>query len=117
MPVKRRMFFLVVYGVVPDAPSTILKITQESTTRDVIAQVNAYNILAHKYFCVYEDQGMFVLRTSSGRCSLPNRQLHVIPFDRSDLGNLPLAVNSDEIRDSVVNAIYVLHNPFSLLLL
>lgn len=40
MPVKRRMFFLVVHGVLPDEPSTILKITQESTTRDVIAQVS-----------------------------------------------------------------------------
>ncbi|CAL1293730.1 unnamed protein product [Larinioides sclopetarius] len=38
LPVKRRMFFLVVHGVVQDEPNTILKITQESTTRDVIAQ-------------------------------------------------------------------------------
>lgn len=36
--VKRRMFFLMVYGVVPDEPSTILKITQESTTQEVILQ-------------------------------------------------------------------------------
>ncbi|XP_060525896.1 1-phosphatidylinositol 4,5-bisphosphate phosphodiesterase epsilon-1-like isoform X2 [Cylas formicarius] len=34
--VKRKMFFLMVYGVLPDEPSTILKITQESTTQDVI---------------------------------------------------------------------------------
>lgn len=34
--VKRRMFFLMVYGVVPDEPYTILKITQESTTQEVI---------------------------------------------------------------------------------
>ncbi|XP_035226303.1 1-phosphatidylinositol 4,5-bisphosphate phosphodiesterase epsilon-1-like isoform X2 [Stegodyphus dumicola] len=38
IPVKRRMFFLVVHGVLPEEPSTILKITQECTTRDVIAQ-------------------------------------------------------------------------------
>ncbi|XP_046688497.1 uncharacterized protein LOC124374291 isoform X3 [Homalodisca vitripennis] len=36
--VKRRMFFLMVYGVVPDEPYTILKITQESTTHEVILQ-------------------------------------------------------------------------------
>lgn len=36
--VKRRMFFLMVYGVVPEEPYTILKITQESTTQDVIQQ-------------------------------------------------------------------------------
>lgn len=36
--VKRRMFFLMVYGVVPDESSTILKITQESTTQEVILQ-------------------------------------------------------------------------------
>lgn len=35
---KRRMFFLMVYGVVPDEPYTILKITQESTTQEVILQ-------------------------------------------------------------------------------
>lgn len=34
--VKRRMFFLMVYGVVLEEPSTILKITQESTTQDVL---------------------------------------------------------------------------------
>ncbi|KAF7286706.1 hypothetical protein GWI33_004332 [Rhynchophorus ferrugineus] len=34
--VKRKMFFLMVYGVIPDEPSTILKITQESTTQDVL---------------------------------------------------------------------------------
>lgn len=38
MCVKRRMFFLMVYGVVPDEPYTILKITQESTTQDVLLQ-------------------------------------------------------------------------------
>lgn len=36
--VKRRMFFLMVYGVVAEEPYTILKITQESTTQDVLAQ-------------------------------------------------------------------------------
>lgn len=37
-PVKRRMFFLMVHGVMGEEPSTILKITQESTVTDVIAQ-------------------------------------------------------------------------------
>lgn len=32
------MCFLVVYGVVPEEPSTILKIAQDSTTVDVIEQ-------------------------------------------------------------------------------
>lgn len=41
VPVRRRMFFLVVYGVVSDEPSTILKITQDSTASDVIAQALA----------------------------------------------------------------------------
>ncbi|RZF45196.1 hypothetical protein LSTR_LSTR009967 [Laodelphax striatellus] len=36
--VKRRMFFLMVYGVVPEEPYTILKITQESTTQEVLLQ-------------------------------------------------------------------------------
>lgn len=35
---KRKMFFLTVYGVSQDEPYIILKITQESTTRDVILQ-------------------------------------------------------------------------------
>lgn len=38
VPTRRRMFFLVVHGVLPEEPSTILKITQESTTSEVIAQ-------------------------------------------------------------------------------
>ncbi|XP_055677363.1 1-phosphatidylinositol 4,5-bisphosphate phosphodiesterase epsilon-1-like isoform X3 [Lutzomyia longipalpis] len=38
IPLKRRMFFLMVYGVVTDEPYTILKITQESTTQEVIMQ-------------------------------------------------------------------------------
>lgn len=37
-PLKRRMFFLMVYGVVTDELYTILKITQESTTQEVIQQ-------------------------------------------------------------------------------
>ena len=37
-PVKRRMFFLVVHGVMAEEPSTILKITQDSTVTDVIYQ-------------------------------------------------------------------------------
>lgn len=36
-PVKRRMFFLVVHGIMSEEP-TILKITQESTVTDVITQ-------------------------------------------------------------------------------
>jgi phosphatidylinositol phospholipase C epsilon len=38
VPLKRRMFFLMVHGVVPDEPYTILKITQESSTQEVIVQ-------------------------------------------------------------------------------
>ncbi|XP_052867196.1 1-phosphatidylinositol 4,5-bisphosphate phosphodiesterase epsilon-1-like [Anopheles cruzii] len=38
---KRKMFFLTVYDVVPDKPYTILKITQESTTKDVLTQAMA----------------------------------------------------------------------------
>lgn len=38
IPLKRRMFFLMVYGVVIEEPYTILKITQESVTQEVIAQ-------------------------------------------------------------------------------
>ncbi|KAF5302460.1 hypothetical protein FQR65_LT08550 [Abscondita terminalis] len=34
--VKRRMFFLMVYGVVAEEPYTILKVTQESTTQEVL---------------------------------------------------------------------------------
>ena len=40
-PVRRRMFFLVIHGVVSEEPSTILKITQESTAFDVISQALA----------------------------------------------------------------------------
>ncbi|KAG8224032.1 hypothetical protein J437_LFUL001109 [Ladona fulva] len=39
--IKRRMFFLMVYGVVAEEPYTILKITQESTTREVVASALA----------------------------------------------------------------------------
>ena len=39
--VKRRMFFLVVHGVIPEESSTILKITQDSTVNDVIAQAQS----------------------------------------------------------------------------
>ncbi|KAL1439330.1 hypothetical protein MTO96_010351 [Rhipicephalus appendiculatus] len=35
---KRRMFFLVVHGVMPDEPKTILKVTEDTTSREVIAQ-------------------------------------------------------------------------------
>lgn len=38
IPLKRRMFFLSVFGVVTEEPYTILKITQESTTQEVILQ-------------------------------------------------------------------------------
>lgn len=35
---KRRMFFLMVHHVIPDEPGTILKVTQESTTQEVMLQ-------------------------------------------------------------------------------
>lgn len=35
---KRKTFFLTVYGVLPDEPYTILKVIQESTTKDVLQQ-------------------------------------------------------------------------------
>ncbi|XP_015189292.1 PREDICTED: 1-phosphatidylinositol 4,5-bisphosphate phosphodiesterase epsilon-1-like [Polistes dominula] len=35
---KRRMFFLMVYHVTPEEPYTILKVTQESTTQEVMLQ-------------------------------------------------------------------------------
>jgi phosphatidylinositol phospholipase C epsilon len=35
---KRKTFFLTVYGVSPDEPYTILKVIQESTTKDVLQQ-------------------------------------------------------------------------------
>lgn len=35
---KRKFFFLTVYGVIPDEPYTILKVTQESSTKDVLQQ-------------------------------------------------------------------------------
>ena len=38
VPLKRRMFFLMVYGVLPEEPYTILKITQESSTQEVVLQ-------------------------------------------------------------------------------
>ncbi|XP_023223275.1 1-phosphatidylinositol 4,5-bisphosphate phosphodiesterase epsilon-1-like isoform X2 [Centruroides sculpturatus] len=38
VPVKRRLFFLVVHGVIPDEPNTVLKITQDSTTKEVVTQ-------------------------------------------------------------------------------
>lgn len=48
IPLKRRMFFLSVYGVVTDEPYTILKITQESTTHEVIVQaLQRANRLGH----------------------------------------------------------------------
>lgn len=48
--VKRRMFFLMVHGVVPDETYTILKITQESTTQEVIEHtvVVALNLHNHQ---------------------------------------------------------------------
>lgn len=36
VPLKRRMFFLVVHGVVADEPYTILKVTQDTTASEVI---------------------------------------------------------------------------------
>lgn len=38
IPLKRRMFFIMVYGVITDEPFTILRATQESTTRELIGQ-------------------------------------------------------------------------------
>lgn len=38
IPLKRRMFFVMVYGVVNEEPFTILRATQESTTRELIGQ-------------------------------------------------------------------------------
>ncbi|XP_055309016.1 1-phosphatidylinositol 4,5-bisphosphate phosphodiesterase epsilon-1-like, partial [Sitodiplosis mosellana] len=38
IPLKRRMFFVMVYGVITGEPFTILRATQESTTRELIAQ-------------------------------------------------------------------------------
>jgi phosphatidylinositol phospholipase C epsilon len=35
---RRKTFFLTVYGVTPDEPYTILKVIQESTTKDVLQQ-------------------------------------------------------------------------------
>ncbi|KAK0080494.1 hypothetical protein PV326_008131, partial [Microctonus aethiopoides] len=35
---KRRMFFLMVYDILPDEPYTILKVTQESSTHEVMLQ-------------------------------------------------------------------------------
>lgn len=50
IPLRRRMFFLSVYGVVNDEPYTILKITQESTTREVIVQaLQKANRQEHSY--------------------------------------------------------------------
>ena len=37
VPLKRRMFFLVVHGVVLDEPYTILKVTQDTTAAEVIS--------------------------------------------------------------------------------
>jgi len=47
-PVRRRMFFLVIHGVMADEPSTILKITQESTASDVISQALAKANKSHE---------------------------------------------------------------------
>lgn len=56
--VKRRMFFLMVYGVVPEEPYTILKITQESTTQDVLTlclqKANINPIQLNDYILVEE---------------------------------------------------------------
>ncbi|XP_031359310.1 1-phosphatidylinositol 4,5-bisphosphate phosphodiesterase epsilon-1-like [Photinus pyralis] len=47
--VKRRMFFLMVYGVVAEEPYTILKVTQESSTQEVLAlALQKANISADK---------------------------------------------------------------------
>ncbi|XP_076173797.1 1-phosphatidylinositol 4,5-bisphosphate phosphodiesterase epsilon-1 isoform X3 [Ptiloglossa arizonensis] len=38
VPLKRKMFFLIVYHVIPDEPYAILKVTQDSTTQEVMLQ-------------------------------------------------------------------------------
>lgn len=37
-PVKRRLFFLALFGVIPEEPSTILKVTQDTTVNEAIEQ-------------------------------------------------------------------------------
>lgn len=58
IPLKRRMFFLTVCGVLADEPYTILKVTQESTTQEVIAQAlqksNRTNQTINDYILVEE---------------------------------------------------------------
>uniref|UniRef100_T1K4Q4 Phosphoinositide phospholipase C n=1 Tax=Tetranychus urticae TaxID=32264 RepID=T1K4Q4_TETUR len=75
MPVRRRMFFLVVHGVMPEEPSTILKITQESTTSEVIAQAltkaNKSNEAVSDYVLIeevakgWDKKGPFLDRSST----------------------------------------------------
>lgn len=56
--VKRRMFFLMVYGVVAEEPYTILKITQESTTHDVLLlALQKANISVDKVRC-FDSKGV-----------------------------------------------------------
>lgn len=58
IPLKRRMFFVMVYGVVTEEPFTILRATQESTTRELIAQAlqksNRVGQSVHDYILVEE---------------------------------------------------------------
>ncbi|CAM1326028.1 PLCE1 (predicted) [Pycnogonum litorale] len=63
VPLKRRMFFLVVHGVTQDEQSTILKITQESTTREVIKQSLAK---AHKLENKCPDDYIMIEEVSKG---------------------------------------------------
>lgn len=75
MPVRRRMFFLVVHGVMAEEPSTILKITQESTTSEVIAQAltkaNKSNEAVSDYVLIeevakgWDKKGPFLDRSSA----------------------------------------------------
>lgn len=58
IPLKRRMFFVMVYGVVTEEPFTILRATQESTTRELISQAlqkgNRTGQSVHDYILVEE---------------------------------------------------------------
>ncbi|XP_022238999.1 1-phosphatidylinositol 4,5-bisphosphate phosphodiesterase epsilon-1-like [Limulus polyphemus] len=60
VPSKRKTFFLMIYGVVPEESSTILKVTQDSTTRDVISQAllkgNKANESVDEYVLIEEVQ-------------------------------------------------------------
>uniref|UniRef100_T1IQR7 Phosphoinositide phospholipase C n=1 Tax=Strigamia maritima TaxID=126957 RepID=T1IQR7_STRMM len=68
---RRRLFFLRVYGVVPDEMYTILKVAQESTTRDVILQAlvkgNKSASSLYDYILIEEVQYQWDSRRDSDR--------------------------------------------------